>query len=45
MTTELQALALLNSVGALALLGWALINERRITRLETLEEARYGKKA
>lgn len=38
-----EALALLNSVGALSLLAWALINERRITRLETLEEARHGK--
>jgi hypothetical protein len=28
----------LNSAGALALLGWALINERRLTRLEVIEE-------
>lgn len=33
----------INSAGPLALLGWAIINERRLTRLETMEEARYGK--
>ena len=32
----------INSAGALALLGWAIINERRLTRLETLEEARHS---
>jgi hypothetical protein len=30
-----------NSTGALALLAWAMINERRLTRLEVIEEARH----